>query len=159
VSVAAPRPAVADTALRPGIRVSVRPETPAAAPSDTVAAPGASPLRVVLGRAVPAAPAPPSGTPECRCRVNGTVEVRSERPVRGRPRVVVSLAGLPAVRDTVVLFMGPPRPFDLGRVPCGRHELEIRPLAARLARAEPDSTGFTCVAGGLRQFRVVLEPR
>jgi hypothetical protein len=159
VSVPAPRPAVADTALRPGIRVSVRPETPAAASPDTPPAPGASPLRVVLGRAVPAAPAPPSGTPECRCRVNGTVEVRTERPVRGRPRVVVSLAGLPAARDTVALFMGPPRPFDLGHVPCGRYELEVRPLAARLARAEPDSTGFTCVAGGLRQFRVVLEPR
>jgi len=140
-------PVVADTVVRPGFRVSVRPESP---PAET------SPLRVVLGRAVEERPA----AGECGCRVSGTVEVRSERPVRGRPRVVVSLADLPAPRDTVAIFMGPPRPFDLGRVPCGRHRLALTPLAARrLTRVEPDSTGFVCVAGGMQQFRVVLEPR
>jgi hypothetical protein len=169
-----PRPATADTALRPGIRVSVRPETTAAAPAWVPAqrlpegsagagprtAPEASPLRIALGRAVPERSGSSAAGADCGCRVSGTVEVRSDRPVRGRPSVVVSLAGLAAVRDTVVIFMGPPRAFDLGRVPCGRHELEIRPLSARhLVRVEPDSTGFECVAGGARQFRVVLEPR
>jgi hypothetical protein len=154
------RPALPDTALRPGIRVSVRPGTDAAAPADAAAPRDAGPLRVALGRAVPDLHPPVAAGEDCGCRVSGTVEVRSDRPVRGRPRVVVSLAGLPACRDTVTIFMGPPRPFDLGRVPCGRHELEVRPLATRrLARVEPDSTGFACVPGGARQFRVVLEPR
>ena len=94
------------------------------------------------------------------CRVNGTVEVRPESPVYGGPRVVVTLASQPALRDTVAIFMGPPRSFDLGRVPCGRHELVVLPLSGRrLVRVEPDSTGFACEAGGVRQFRVVLEPR
>ena len=118
---------------------------------------GAGPLRVALGRAVPATPAPAAA---CGCRVSGTVEVRPGRPVRGRPRVEVSLAGLSAPRDTVTLFMGPPRAFDLGHVPCGRRALEVRPLGPRrFARVEPDSTAFDCVAGGARRFRVVLEPR
>jgi hypothetical protein len=154
VAVAPPAP---DTALRPGIRVLVRPEPVAPVAADTVAAPGASPLRVALGRAVPTAPAPVA---ECGCRLRGTVEVRPGRPVRGRTRVEVSLAGLPAPRDTVTLFMGPPRAFDLGLVPCGRRALEVRPLGPRrFARVEPDSTAFDCVAGGARWFRVVLEPR
>ena len=50
-------------------------------------------------------------------------------------------------------------PENLGRVPCGRHELEVRVLGSRLARVAPDSLGFTCVAGGGPQLRVVLEPR
>jgi hypothetical protein len=159
----APAPAVADTAVRPGFRVSVRPEAPAPEPG---------PLRVALGRAVPdpdpgprGARVPPARGPrdttsDCGCRVSGTVEVRADRPVRGRPRVVVSLAGLPAPNDTVAIFMGPPRSFDLGRVPCGWRHLDVRTLGSRrLVRVAPDSSGFACSAGGARQFRVVLEPR
>jgi hypothetical protein len=151
-----PTPAAADTAVRPGFRVSVRPEVPT---------PETGPLRVALGRAVPdpdprGARVPHDTTSDCGCRVSGTVEVRSDRPVRGRPRVVVSLAGRSAWSDTVAIFMGPPRPFDLGRVPCGRYRLEVRPLAARrLVQVAPDSTGFECAADGARPFRVVLEPR
>lgn len=152
-----PVPVVPDTAMRPGIRVSLRANSATTSAADTVVHRETNPLRVALGRAVPAAPG--SDADGCHCRVSGTVEVRSERPVRGRPRVVVSLAGAPAPRDTVEIFMGPPRPFDLGRVPCGRHELEVRVLGSRLARVAPDSLGFTCVAGGGPQLRVVLEPR
>jgi len=140
--------AAADTTVRPGLRVSVRPEGRPAVP---VA------LRVVLGRAVDEPAPAPDG---CDCRVGGTVEVRSERPVRGEPRVLVALADRPAARDTVTIFMGPPRPFDLGRVPCGRHELRVTPLGGRrLALVAPDSTAIGCAAGDVRQIRVVLEPR
>ena len=148
----------ADTVSRPGFRVSLRSDTAAAEPAPAPG-PAESPLRVVLGRAVPgrSAAAPEA---ECACRVNGTVEVRPESPVYGGPRVVITLASQPALRDTVAIFMGPPRSFDLGRVPCGRHELVVLPLSGRrLVRVEPDSTGFACEAGGVRQFRVVLEPR
>jgi hypothetical protein len=140
--------AAADTTVRPGLRVSVRPES---RPAASVA------LRVVLGRAVDEPAPAPDG---CDCRVGGTVEVRSERPVRGEPRVLVALADRPAARDTVTIFMGPPRPFDLGRVPCGRHELRVTPLGGRrLALVAPDSTAFGCGAGDVRQIRIVLEPR
>ena len=92
--------------------------------------------------------------------MKGTVEVSSDRPLRGALRVVVSLADVPALRDTVVLFMGPPRPFDLGRVPCGSHRLEVRPLSARrFTVAPPALDAFDCAAGRTQQFRVVLAPR
>jgi hypothetical protein len=81
-------------------------------------------LRVALGRAVPGTQAPQPVSKTCECRVKGTVEVRSEKPLSGTLRVVVSLADGPAFRDTVALFMGPPRPFDLGHVPCGKHRRE-----------------------------------
>ena len=92
--------------------------------------------------------------------MRGTVEVRSDRPLPGALRVVVSLVGMPAVRDTVALFMGPPRPFDLGRVPCGRHRLDVRPLSTRrFTLASPALDVFDCAAGRTRQFRVVLVGR
>ena len=148
-----------DTAALRGIRVSVRPDTAALAPA-AAGAGGGTALRVALGRALPdTQPPAPSGRP-CECRVKGTVEVNSDQPLRGALRVTVSLADAPAARDTVVLFMGPPRPFDLGRVSCGNHRLEVRPLSTRrFAVALPALDVFDCSAGRTRQFRVVLEPR
>jgi hypothetical protein len=148
-----------DTTSRPGIRVSVRPDTIAAAP---VAAGSGSKtaLRVALGRALPDTQPPAPAGRDCGCQVKGTVEVSSGRSLRSALRVVVSLAGTPARCDTVALFMGPPRPFDLGRVPCGSHRLEVRPLSARLFTVVPPALdAFDCSAGRTRQFRVVLEPR
>ena len=148
----------ATAALR-GIRVSVRPDTAAPA-SVSAGGGGGTALRVALGRELPDTQPPvPTGRP-CECRVKGTVEVNSDQPLRGALRVTVSLADAPAARDTVVLFMGPPRPFDLGRVSCGNHRLEVRPLSTRrFAVALPALDVFDCGAGRTRQFRVVLEPR
>jgi len=152
-----------DTAVRPVIRVSVRSDTAAPAPAAAGATPAGargSPLRVALGRALPdTQPAAPAA-PGCECRVAGTVEVRSETPLAAALRVEVSLRDVPAVRDTVALFMGTPRTFDLGRVPCGGHRLEVRPLSTRrFAVTSPAASVFACPTGALRQFRVVLEPR
>jgi hypothetical protein len=151
-------PDTAATALR-GIRVTVRPDTAASAPVSAGSG-GGSALRVALGRALPdTQPAAAAGR-ACECRVRGTVEVSSDRSLRGALRVVVSIAELPARRDTVALFMGPPRPFDLGLVPCGGHRLEVRPLSARLFTVMPPALdAFDCSAGRTRQFRVVLKPR
>jgi hypothetical protein len=156
-------PAVPDTAVtvRPGIRVWVRPDTAASATTGPAAdAGGARALRVALGRALPdTEPSAAPGRP-CECQVKGTVEVRSDRPLRDALRVVVSVANAPASRDTVVLFMGPPRPFDLGLVPCGAHRLDVQPLSSRrFAVAAPALAVFDCRAGWSQQFRVVLEPR
>jgi hypothetical protein len=92
--------------------------------------------------------------------VEGTVEVRSEKPLN-RPLVVtLSLMDAPAYRDSVELFMGSPRSFRLGNVPCGSHELMIRTSTSRRFTAiEPLSTAFDCIADRLRQVRVVLVPR
>jgi hypothetical protein len=159
---AGPR-AVLDTAVtvRPGIRVSVRPDTAASAATGPAAdAGGARALRVALGRALPdTGPSAATGRP-CECQVKGTVEVSSDKPLSGTLRVAIWLADAPALRDTVALFMGPPRPFDLGRVPCGRHRLEVLPLTSRrFAVAPPALDSFDCRAGWSQQFRVVLEPR
>jgi hypothetical protein len=109
---------------------------------------------------MPETPPPPADAAECRCSVRGTVEVRSDEPLAGTLRVVVSLADIPAQRDTVELYMGPPRPFDLGSAPCGAHRLEVRPLSARrFALVPPGSGTFDCAAGRARQLRVVLVPR
>jgi len=159
--------AAADTAPRPSIRVTVRTDSTLPPGDDLSAAPGAgATLRVAHGVAVPdpsAMGTPPSAPPPgraCECVVKGTVEVRSDQPLRGTLRVVVWLADAPATRDTVALFMGPPRPFDLGRVPCGRHRLVARPLASRLfARVEPKTDVFDCAPDVARPIRVVLEPR
>jgi len=156
-------PAAPDTAARPGIRLVVEPDTAGVAPGTGTAGGregGGGVLRVALGRAVPDAPAVGPAPKVCECRVKGTVEVRSDRALPGTLRVVVSLADAPAIRDTVDLFMGPPRPFDLGRVPCGIHRLGIEPLSAKryVVRA-PGLDAFDCAAGWSHQVRVILEPR
>ncbi len=160
--IAGPR-VVTDTAATPvpGIRVSVRPDTLAPAPRGAGStAPGAGALRVALGRAVAAPDLRDSTGRPCECEVEGTVEVSADRSLHSTLQVVVSLAGMPARCDTVALFMGPPRPFDLGRVPCGSHRLEVRPLSSRLFKvAAPALDAFDCGGGRLRQFRVVLTPQ
>lgn len=147
-----------DITSRPGIRVTVRPDT--AAPAPAAAAGGGGALRVALGRAlVDTQPSAAAGRP-CECRVKGTVELGSDRPLRGSLRVVVSLADVPALRDTVVLDMGPPRPFDLGRVACGAHRLSVQPLSSRRFTVAPAALAeFDCLAGRTRQLQVVLAPR
>jgi hypothetical protein len=155
----APDTGAADTTALHGIRVSVRPDTAALAPVSAGSS-GGSALRVALGRVLPDTQPPVPAGRACECRVKGTVEVSSDHSLRGALKVVVSLAGLPARCDTVALFMGPPRPFDLGLVPCGSRRLEVRPLSARLFTVAPPALDvFDCSAGRTRQFRVVLRPQ
>jgi hypothetical protein len=61
----------------------------------------------------------------CECRVEGTIEVNWNQPLPHAFAVVVRLADEPGVRDTVSLFMGPPRTFTLLHVPCGAHPIEL----------------------------------
>jgi hypothetical protein len=74
--------------------------------------------------------------------------------------VTVWIMDAPACRDSVELFMGSPRPFRLGSVPCGRHELEIRTSTSkRFTIVSPVPATFDCIADRLRQIRVVLESK
>lgn len=97
----------------------------------------------------------------CRCRIEGTVEVQSERPLPDRARVAVSLVWHPALADTVELFMGSPRAFRLPAAPCGPQRLKVTSLGpARFDVISREAmAGFRCAAGSLHQHRLVLVPR
>ena len=97
----------------------------------------------------------------CYCNVEGTVEVRSNRPLSSPFGVSVMVRGRPSLRDRVLLFMGSPREFVIGRVPCGTRYLDVLPEPGRPYVVERNSTlgPFDCAAGTLRQIRIVLVPR
>jgi hypothetical protein len=72
--------------------------------------------------------------------------------------VAISLVDLPAARDTVQLFMGPPREFVLDIVPCGSHRLKVsvpRDEPFRVATPD-DQLLFTCERVPFKAMRVVL---
>jgi hypothetical protein len=71
-----------------------------------------------------APPANADGEP-CRCRIEGTIEVESNKPLPKRTRVVISLVPNPANFTTVELFMGSPREFRLAPAPCGPQRLRL----------------------------------
>ena len=148
-----------DTTTRSVIRLLVRPDTTHSLPNATGSGGGAA-LSVALGRALPGTPSRPAASAVCECQVKGTIEVRSEKPLSGTTWVVVSLADAPAFRDSVTLFMGPPRPFDLGRVPCGTHRLDVQPRSShRFTVLPPALNEFVCANERVQQFQVVLKPR
>ncbi len=152
-------PAPRDTSAgRTDIHISVSGDSAGAAPGGR--APG-SPIRVRSGRAVPGSVSAPSAQGRCGCVVQGTVEVRSEKPLAAPLRVEVLLGAGRAPRDTVELFMGAPRPFEIRDVPCGRSQLALRwPSARRFAVVSPDALEpFECTADRPVVLRVVLEPR
>jgi hypothetical protein len=97
----------------------------------------------------------------CACRIEGTIEVRSEQPLARRRPVVVVLNGEVALRDTIDLFMGSPRPFAFRDLPCGRYSLDVQvPGTTRFRLVTPRSMrSLSCAQGELRQIRLVLEPR
>jgi len=96
----------------------------------------------------------------CVCRVRGTVETEFHRLLANPMRVEVSIRELPALRDTIDLFMGSPRAFEFERVPCGRWSLALRPFSERpFGVTTPDEVApFDCRQRGLRQVRIVIAP-
>jgi hypothetical protein len=100
-------------------------------------------------------PSPPVEEP-CRCRINGTLEVDSDRPLQERTAIEISLTDDLAARDTVELFMGSPRAFDLGLRPCATHRLRLQILTGRPFFLVSDAP-IDCAGGG-RSVRLVLVP-
>ena len=96
----------------------------------------------------------------CSCVVRGTVEMEFHRLLTSPMRVEVSIRELPALRDTIELFMGSPRAFEMARVPCGRWSLTVRPLSERpFGVTSPEEVGpFDCRQRALRQVRIVIAP-
>ena len=99
-----------------------------------------------------------AGAGPCVCRVEGTVEIEWSQPLPHPLRVVVSLFDLPAVRDTVELFMGSPRTFVLRDVPCGAHRVVVGvPEHERFVLATPESERLVeCDRGPRAPMRLVL---
>lgn len=147
---------------------------PASAPKASPAPAGASTRPVITpdpglagrGRSRPLVISnPPPGArskPDtCECRVEGFVEVQAIVPIRGPQRIEVSYQWYPQLRDTVELFMGPPRPFQLPPAPCGPQRLRVRVLTdGRFDIASPEAlAGFRCEGGRPHQPRLVLQTR
>src|SRR5205085_3517732 len=109
---------------------------------------------------VPApAPAPDltASAEACSCRVRGNIEVDAGRPLPERMRVTVWLEGLPDRSDVVEMFMGSPRPFDLGWVPCGTRRVEFSTSSKQRWQVRfPEPV--RCRANGLVHVPVMLEP-
>ncbi|HTK32456.1 MAG TPA: hypothetical protein VL332_10905 [Candidatus Saccharimonadaceae bacterium] len=104
---------------------------------------------------------PAADTSGCTCRIEGTIEVRSEQPLARRLPLIVVLTGAGAKRDTVELFMGSPRAFTFPHTPCGRRVLDVAVPDGERFRlvTPPPMRTVDCSAGRLRQVRLVLEPR
>ncbi|MEO5617357.1 MAG: hypothetical protein ABIS67_06270 [Candidatus Eisenbacteria bacterium] len=96
----------------------------------------------------------------CGCVVRGTVEMEFHRLLTSPMRVEVSIREMPAFRDTIELFMGSPRAFELTHVPCGRWSLAVRPFSERpFGITTPEEVGpFSCRQRLLRQVRIVIAP-
>jgi hypothetical protein len=108
------------------------------------------------------APQPEPPDPDtCGCVIRGTVEARSERRIPEYLRVTLWLAAAQAVRDSVELFMGSPRQFEL-RAPCGRHRIDML-VEPRLTRYTPRPSEafrtFECGPDRPTQWRIVLHVR
>jgi hypothetical protein len=122
----------------------------------------AAPVTVIVrdGEAVQPRPATPAPATGCSCRIKGTVELMMDPPPTEPVGVAVWAEDAPTIRDSVVIALGPPRPFELLGLPCGSHHLVVRSSSRRpYVIAEPRDMTLPCSAGQLLQPRIVLRPR
>jgi hypothetical protein len=95
----------------------------------------------------------------CACRLFGTVEIDWERPLERNFPIELTLAGPATQQVEVEMFMGSPREFRLGPLPCGDYRLVVRPRGRyRYAITRGDSV-VSIRCAGVTQARVVLVPR
>jgi hypothetical protein len=96
----------------------------------------------------------------CECRVRGTVEVAwEERPLEENLPVSITLEGGKAPAQEVELYLGAPREFHFGPLPCGEHVFKIRADGKlRYTTGKADSL-VTLHCDGNTQVRVVLTPQ
>jgi hypothetical protein len=136
-------------ASKPDVKITPAPD---GAESRTRAAP-----LVIRGPGVRTTPPKPAAD-SCGCRIRGTVEVESHNALSTRVRVAVGLSWEPAMADTVELFMGSPRAFDLRPAPCGSQTLRVMALSGGrfTVRSSEPISDFDCK--GARQFRLILSP-
>jgi hypothetical protein len=125
------------------------------------AAKAVAPVKVIVNDGAPGAgPAAPPAAGSCTCRIKGTVELMMDPPPTEPVGVAIWAEDYPALRDSVVIALGPPRPFELVGLPCGGHHLLVRSSSRHsYVIAEPRDMTLPCSAGLLLQPRIVLRPR
>jgi hypothetical protein len=171
--VAAPAPHNSVSTVEPAPARSAAPAPRNKVPAPVSAAAPAPPKIVASARTVPAAPprttqvrsmepyAPrdSAGAPDtCRCSVRGTVEIDWPRPLEDHTLVKVELDSPGAPSAEVSLFMGAPREFRFGPLPCGDWRLRVRAGGKiRYAEAGGDTVRIIHCAGAA-ETRVVLVP-
>ncbi len=153
------------SARRDSIAAALRAERAASAPPAAVAerpAGPSAPTPVTVPTSMrPGPPAVSAPAESCECVIKGTVEARSDRRIPEYLRISVWLGDRPASRDSVELFMGSPRPFEM-RAPCGSHQLQLRvePRLQHYALRPPEAfQRFTCVRERPSQWQLVLVVR
>ena len=94
----------------------------------------------------------------CRCTLRGTVEIHWDRPLEDYTPVRLELDA-PGMKPTEVsLFMGAPREFRFGPLPCGEWRLGVKPGGRlRYADVAGDSARVVHCAGAV-ETRIVLVP-
>jgi hypothetical protein len=96
----------------------------------------------------------------CECRVRGTVEVAwEERPLEENLPVSITLMDGDAPAQEVELYLGAPREFHFGPLPCGSHTLKIRTDGKLRYTAGKADSLVTLHCNGNTQVRVVLTPQ
>lgn len=167
--------AAGSTARKPSASVATKPESSSPKNHDTTkVAPVTAATTMPQPEPAPAASAPAladtladMGTvvrsmfpprDSCICRIEGTVEVNSNQPLPDRTPIVVWLEDNPAMRDSIELFMGSPRRFELTARGCGNHRvmLDVR-SRLRFNQATPDPV-VECTGLRTRQVRIILVP-
>lgn len=98
------------------------------------------------------------GVGPCMCRIEGTIEISSDRPLPERMQVVISLESDAKIKDTVELFMGSPREFVLPGVPCGPQRLRFKTKSKQKFVLTTEDPMVDCTGGGFRQIKLTLEP-
>lgn len=95
----------------------------------------------------------------CACRVYGTVEIDWERPLERNFVVDLTLTGPATQSSEVELFMGSPREFRLGPLPCGDYKLAVRPHGRVRYQLRRGGSELRVHCAGFTQVPVVLVPK
>jgi hypothetical protein len=133
------------------------PETASSA-SVSPAPPETTPPPVAATTIAPEIPNVADTSDSCRCRIEGTVEVVSDQPLPERVPVIVYLDDNRKITDTVELFMGSPRQFNLRNVPCSAHTIKVKALSKLKFTLTTAHPVVDCTGGGYRQVRITMEP-
>jgi hypothetical protein len=110
-------------------------------------------------KAIDGSPQPTVPFDSCACRLWGTVEVDWDRPLERNFPIGLTFTGPATQRAEVEMFMGSPREFRFGPLPCGDYRLTVHPMGKlRYAVARGDSV-LAVHCTGTMQVRIVLVPR
>lgn len=116
--------------------------------------------RAAQVRAIASLAGPDSLAPAgpCRCSVRGTVEINWTRPLEDHTSVLLVLEAPGAQPAEVSLFMGAPREFRFGPLPCGVWRLSVKAKGKLRYTDTHGDTARVIPCAGTVETRVVLVP-